>query len=137
MDSKLQRAILDVWSRLPDDVRSPPASEAQLKAFEDEFLPIPQDYRWFLGACGGGPVGHDWMDSITELRDTHVRFREEIESGYWAGLADVFVVAYDGAGNPYGIHKSSGKVLVQDHDFGGVHELAASFEEYLRKRILE
>ena len=77
------------------------------------------------------------MDSIKELPGTHQKFREESEGGYWAGLADVFVVAYDGSGNPYGIHKSSGKVLVEDHDFGGVHELAPSFSEYLRKHILE
>jgi hypothetical protein len=38
----------------------------------------------------------------------------------------VFVIGWDGGGNPFDIQATSRKVLVEDHDFGGIHEMADS-----------
>jgi hypothetical protein len=50
-------------------------------------------------------------------------------------LKGVFVIGWDGAGNPFGIDGDSGRVLVEDHNFGGVHELATSFEAFLARGL--
>ncbi len=135
MDENLKQTVLNAWRRLPSAVRSPPATTAELSAFEAEFGPIPPNFRWYLTECGGGPGGTEWIDSLPDLIETHRRFRSESASGFWPGLVDVFVIGWDGCGNPYGIHNSSGRVLVEDHDFGGVHELAATFADYLRQGL--
>lgn len=132
MDEAFRRAARAAWEAIPEDLRRAPATEAELRAFEAEFDPIPPDFRWFLSACGGGPVGSEWVDGIADLAETHRRFREQCEAGFWPGLAEVFVIGWDGCGNPYGVHGPSGRVVVEDHDFGGVHEMAGSFVAFLR-----
>lgn len=47
-----------------------------------------------------------------------------------------FVIGWDGAGNPFGIEIVIGKLLVEDHNFGGVHEMAMSFEAFLERGLL-
>ncbi|MBA4191864.1 MAG: SMI1/KNR4 family protein [Planctomycetaceae bacterium] len=135
MDETFKQDVLAAWRQIPEDVRSPAAIESQLQDFEVEFGPIPENFRWYLLECGGGPGGTEWMDSITQLAETHRRFRTELAAGYWAGMTEVFVLGHDGCGNPYGIHRCTGKLLVEDHDFGGVHELASSFADYLRQGL--
>ena len=135
MDEMLKQAVLEAWQRIPEECRSPPATEQELIAFEAEFGSIPSEFRWYLAECGGGPAGTEWIDPITELTETHRRFLEERRAGFWANMTDVFVVGHDGGGNPYGIHRASGKLLVEDHDFGGVHELASTFADYLRQGL--
>ena len=51
-------------------------------------------------------------------------------------MRNVFVIGWDGAGNPYGIDSATGKLLVEDHNFGGIHEVATSFEAFLTKGLL-
>jgi len=46
-------------------------------------------------------------------------------------MRGVFVIGWDGFGNPYGIDAATGRILVEDHNFGGIHEMAASFAEFL------
>jgi hypothetical protein len=48
----------------------------------------------------------------------------------------VFVIGWDGAGNPFGIETATGKILVEDHNFGGIHEMASSFEAFLERGLL-
>jgi hypothetical protein len=136
MDERFRTAVLAAWrTRLgAAEINVPPAAEAELQAFEAEFGPIPPDFRWFLAACGGGPVGSEWVDSIEKLPATHRKFRAEYGPPSGWSLADVFVIGWDGWGNPYGIHIPSGRILVEDHN-GGIHEIATSFASFLAKGL--
>ena len=130
MNDALRDAIRSAHAGLPDDCRYAPATEKQLREFEAIFGPIPGDYRWYLAHCGGGVIGSEWVDGIDELPASHRKFRAECGPGGWS-MRDVFVIGWDGRGNPFGIHRSTGKLLVEDHDFGGVHEVAESFEAFV------
>jgi hypothetical protein len=37
--------------------------------------------------------------------------------------------------NPFGISTKTGEVVVEDHDFGGIHVLAPSFEIFLARAM--
>jgi len=50
-------------------------------------------------------------------------------------MRDVFIIGWDGWGNPFGIELSSGRVLVEDHNFGGIHEMAPSFHVLLARGL--
>ena len=134
MDASLKSRILTAFNALPDVCRSRAATEAEIADFEATFGSIPDDFHWFLTQCGGGTVGSEWVDNISELRATHEKFNRECGGGGWT-LRDVFVLGWDGAGNPYGIH-ASGKLLVDDHNFGGNHEMAESFGAFLEAGLL-
>lgn len=51
-------------------------------------------------------------------------------------MNDVFVIGWDGGGNPFGIHIESGRIIVEDHDFGGIHDMAKSFAAFLEHGLL-
>jgi hypothetical protein len=106
----------------------------QLAAFEKEFGTIPSDYRWYLAACGGGVCGSEWIDGVEQLAASHRKFRAESGSGGWK-MRNVFVIGWDGAGNPFGIEQATGRVVAEDHNFGGVHELAQSFVTFLQRGL--
>jgi hypothetical protein len=127
-----QRAhILQAWLILPESVRSTPATEEELVAFEARFGAIPPDFRWFLLTCGGGPVGSEWVNDISELPRSHETFRHQCaEPDGWT-MRDVFIIGWDGAGNPFGIHGPTGELRVEDHNFGGIHCMAESFAQFL------
>jgi hypothetical protein len=130
MDAALRQAILTAWRSLPEEVRHEPATEEQLRRFERSFGIIPPEFRWFLAECGGGPVGSEWIDSIDDLPASHRKFRTESGPPGWT-MKGVFIIGWDGVGNPLGILRVSGAVLVEDHNFGGVQALAGSFNSYL------
>lgn len=136
MDASLKSKIADAFHALPDGCRYPAATEAELAAFESDFGSIPRDFRWFLANCGGGTVGSDWVDGIDELRDSHQKLNAEssVEGG-WT-MRNVFVIGWDGSGNPFGIHTPTGKLVVEDHNFGGVHDMADSFTDFLVGRLM-
>ena len=81
-------------------------------------------------------IGSEWVDSIGELTQTHRKF--SVESGLEKGwtMDGVFVIGWDGAGNPFGIELETGKLIVEDHNFGGVQEMSSSFEEFLERGLL-
>ena len=136
MDATLKQQIADAFNALPDGCRYPAASEDELAAFEADFASIPEDFRWFLATCGGGTVGSDWVDDINRLRDSHRKFDAESSAdGGWT-MRDVFVIGWDGSGNPFGVHAPTGKLIVEDHDFGGIHDMAGSFSDFLVGRLL-
>jgi hypothetical protein len=138
MDEQFQTKFLAAWQSRPaaEEINSRPAEETELQVFEAEFGPIPQEFRWFLLNCGGGVVGAEWVDDIGKLAKSHRKFRTESGPNGWT-MTDVFVIGWDGWGNPFGIHGPTGKVLVEDHDFGGVHEMASSLAEFLSKGLEE
>ena len=126
-----QARIKEAWLTLPASLRSDPASEAELTAFEERYGSIPPDFRWFLAVCGGGPVGSEWVDDISKLPRTHDNFRKQCSPQNGWTMRDVFLIGWDGAGNPFGIHIPTGELRVEDHNFGGVHRMAESFARFL------
>lgn len=136
MNEFKRKQLADAFDTLPSDCRSRPATDAQLRAFEAEYGPIPNDFRWFLMRCGGGPVGAEWVDGIDELFESHHKFRAESETENGWTLQGVFIIGWDGAGNPCGIENSTGRILVEDHNFGGIHEMAPSFQVFLERGLL-
>lgn len=137
MNEAEQTRIKEAWLSLPVDVRSEPASEIELTEFEVRYGPIPPEFRWFLSVCGGGPVGSEWVDSITKLPQSHVRFQKGSTRAHGWTMRDVFIIGWDGAGNPFGIHRPTGELRVEDHNFGGVHCMAKSFSEFLVKAFAD
>ncbi|HZP61145.1 MAG TPA: SMI1/KNR4 family protein [Opitutaceae bacterium] len=129
-----QSQIREAHSALPEGCRYVPATSEQLSVFEAEFGAIPADLRWFLGVCGGGIVGSERIDDITRLRKSHLKFRREAAMANGWKKKDVFVVGWDGSGNPMGIDQVTGQVVVEDHDFGGVHVIAGSFIDFLLQK---
>ena len=111
MDDETKNVIVAAWrTRVgAESINSPPADETALLAFETEFGKIPSDFRWFLAACGGGPVGSEWVDNLQNLFATHRKFKAETGPRGWT-MADVFIIGWDGWGNPYGIHIPTGRV---------------------------
>jgi hypothetical protein len=136
MEREVANRIIKAWRQLPEDLRSEPASEEQLAAFERTYGPIPAAVRWFLSECGGGVVGSEWVDHIEALASTHRKFRYESPDPKGWRMRGVFVIGWDGAGNPFGVDADTGKVLVEDHSFGGIHEMAPSFEALLIRGVL-
>ena len=78
-------------------------------------------------------IGSEWIDGIRELPKSHRRFIEGRDRGFYT-LKNFFLIGWDGGGNPYCIETSSGKVVTEDHDFGGVHTVADSFFDLLDKK---
>lgn len=134
MSPETAARLIEAWRALPADVRARPATAAEIDQLEVELGPVPADLRWFLSKLGGGPVGSEWSDDASNLRETHAKF--EAERDRWS-LRNCFVIGWDGAGNPMAIDRSSGKVVMEDHNFGGVHELCPSFEVFLCRGLLK
>ncbi|MBX3398013.1 MAG: SMI1/KNR4 family protein [Gemmataceae bacterium] len=129
MDERLRQALLAARHACPEEDRHQPAAESELQAFEAEFGLIPPAFREYLAVCGGRVGGDgEWIDGLPELPDSHRQFRADSE--FWR-MRGVFIIGWDGAGNPFGIELSSGRVLVEDHNFGGIHEMAPSFTAFL------
>ena len=131
-----QKRLVVAHTKLPPGCRYPPATESELSSFEALFGPIPSEFRWYLTACGGGVVGSEWVDGIAQLAESHLKFESESRlPGGWT-MTNVFIIGWDGAGNPFGIDLATGAVLVEDHNFGGVHVIAPSFEAFLVTGLL-
>jgi hypothetical protein len=137
MDIKLQQRLAQAWRsrEAAEEINYAPATEKELIDFEREFGPIPPNFRWFLRECGGGAVGSEWIDGIVQLPSTHRKFLSECGPSGWT-MTDVFVIGWDKGGNPLGIHIPTGRLLVEDHDFGGIHEVFPSIAEFLAAGIL-
>ena len=130
MNERLQDSLVKAWRDLPAELRFAPATQDQLREFESIFGSIPLQFRWFLEVCGGGVVGSEWVDDVLRLAESHRKYRREFGPGGWT-MVDVFIIGWDGAGNPMGINVKTGQVIVEDHNFGGIHQLASSFLDFL------
>lgn len=131
MDEAVKARIKQAWLARPECIRSAPASEDELRAFELRYGSIPSDFRWFLAECGGGVVGSEWVNNIRELSTSHDKFRREFGPPRGWTMEQVFVIGWDGSGNPFGIHTPTGELRVEDHNFAGVHHMAESFAHFL------
>jgi hypothetical protein len=127
--------IASALTQLPSDVRERPATATELDRFEEGNGVIPAEFRWFLQSCGGGVVGAERLDGVRTLAQSHEKYRREFGPPSGWSMENVFIIGWDGAGNPIGIHKRSGRILIEDHNFGGVHEVARSLFEFLEQQL--
>ena len=130
-----KRKIQEHISAMPESLRREPATEEELREFEALYGQIPEDYRWFLFTCGGGHFGAEEVDDIVQLTRSHAKFRREFGPPRGWTMHDVFIIGWDGAGNPFGIETTTGRVVVEDHNFGGIHELASSLEQFMLRGV--
>jgi hypothetical protein len=130
-----EQQIKDAHFELPENCRRRRASPEELAAFENEFGAIPADYRWYLVECGGGVIGSEWIDGIGELAATHRKVREAQRRGFYR-IAQFFPLGWDGFGNAYGYDLQTGRIVMEDHNFGGVHEIATGLYELICKKGL-
>ena len=130
-----KQKIQEHIAAMPDSLRREPATEQELCEFEASYGHIPDDYRWFLQTCGGGHFGAEEVDDITELAKSHAKFRREFGPPRGWTMRDVFIIGWDGSANPFGIEMTTGRVVVEDHNFGGIHELAPSLEEFMVRGV--
>lgn len=131
----------DTWRLLDEALGSPPTLRAREGATVDEVaaaggalgVTMPDDYVEFLLRVGGAIVGPypvfglRFADAM-EPRDV-VQMTQSFRSD-WGIPQDWLVISMDHAGNPFAI-KPSGNVVLRDHDFGGTHAVADSFESFL------
>jgi hypothetical protein len=128
--------ILELWLARPDEIRYAPATEDALGFFEKEFGPIPEDFRWFLAACGGGVVGSEWIDGIEQLAGSHRKHLGEKKPDGWR--ANFFLIGWDGAGQPFGIDRATGEIVVEPEGSDTeVERLSPSIEAFLLKGLID
>ena len=130
-----KKKIQEHIAAMPESMRCEPATEQQLREFETIYGAIPEDYRWFLLASGGGHFGSEFVDDIFDLAKSHAKFRREFGPPRGWTMRDVFVIGWDGFANPFGIEIATGRLLVEDHNFGGIHEVAPSLEEFMLRGV--
>ena len=119
-----KQKIQEHIAAMPDSLRREPATEQELCEFEASYGHIPDDYRWFLQTCGGGHFGAEEVDDITELAKSHAKFRREFGPPRGWTMRDVFIIGWDGFANPFGIERATGRLLVEDHNFGIFREFS-------------
>lgn len=135
MPDELRKVIKELYYALPRFMRREPASKEDVASFEQSFRPMPEPFRWFLLTCGGGIIGSEYIDDIKELALSHAKYDEESRiPGGWT-IQNVFIIGWDGSGNPYGIDETTAKIMTEDHHFGGVHEVAVSLEVFLLENL--
>jgi hypothetical protein len=66
---------------------------------------------------------------------SHQKYRREYGPPHGWSMQNVFIIGWDGAGNPFGIDERTGQILVKDHTFGGIHIMAPSLELLLSEYI--
>ena len=135
MNPSQQQQVKNAHFELPEDCRHTPASPEELIEFERDFGQIPEDYRWYLAECGGGVIGSEWIDGIDELASTHRKIREGQTKGFYR-ISHFFPLGWDGFGNAYGYDLETGHIVMEDHNFGGVHEVATDLYDLLCKKGL-
>lgn len=70
------------------------------------------------------------MNGIDRLPATHRKFN----TGQW-NLENVFVIGWDGGGNPFGIARDTGRILAKDHQFPRIYLESPSFKAFHLEQI--
>ncbi len=122
--------VIDKYIAEYEAVISGATDQDQVDAILEKFGVNDPVYREWLILTGGGPIGPDWYDTLSELQESQDKF--ESEKDFWS--ISGFLIGWDGAGNPVAL-LTSGEVITEDHNFGGVHQLAPSFEALLEANV--
>jgi hypothetical protein len=104
-------------------------------------MAFPQDYVEFVRRFGGGIVGPYPIFGLRKVSAMGRAFSvvlvtTKFRRQQWPGTDKWIIISEDHAGNPIGFD-ADGKVWISDHDFGQIVQIAASFEDYLRKKCLK
>jgi len=86
-----------------------------------------------LTECGGGVVGSEWVDDIEHLAASHRKYEHERGAGYWRST--MFVIGWDGGGQPFGIDPMTHAVIVEAD--GEVRALSHSMEHFLIRGLTD
>lgn len=127
--------LREAFVRAAGEKRCRPVTEEELAALEGRAGPIPEPYRWFLRACGGGPAGPDWLDGVEDLARSRQRFRRASEAGRGWNLERAFLVGWDAAGNPLGLDVETGALRSEECGLGCMVEVANSLEDFLEMNL--
>lgn len=120
-----------------------PAAAVEIDEAEELLgVKLPAAYRDFLRRFGSGGVGKAIVLGLHEAEfvatpsvvDVSNQFREELRDQL-PEYDRLVVIGVDGAGNPVGFLPGDPCIFTHDHDFGGRHDLAADFEDYLDKAL--
>lgn len=119
-----------------------PTNDEVDSASQQVGIPFSEDYRQFLLRYGGAIVGPypvfglRGSDVMEEERWSVIDVTNEVRQSGIDGVSEWVIFSEDHSGNPIGMD-ANGKVLIFDHDFGGVAELASEFEGYIRTQCLK
>ena len=124
-----------MFARWPESVGGP-VGEAEIVAAERALgLSFPGDYREFVRLYGGGIVG---SVGIVGLRIPEFLYATELlvtdlTRRWWGEMPETagWLVFATDDGGPIGIELPGSRIVVLDHDFGGLIELAPDFGAYL------
>ena len=97
-------------------------------------LPFPDDYRRFIRRFGAGVVGAYPIFGVRPVEAMGIAWSVVERNRFyraqsWPGVENWVVFSADHAGNPFGF--AEGRVLLSDHDWGQIVEIAPNFEEFL------
>lgn len=118
-----------------------PTSEEVDHASQELGVPFVADYRQFLLMFGGamvGPYPIFGLRPVEVMGDDHwsvVDVTRHYRNDGVPGTEKWIVFSEDHSGNPVGMD-ADGVVWIHDHDFGGLTELAPTFEAYVRTQCL-
>ncbi|MCH2157688.1 MAG: SMI1/KNR4 family protein [Oleiphilaceae bacterium] len=120
--------VIEIYKAQYEGAFNGPEAEEAVDELLAQFGVVNSVYRSWLVQTGGGPIGADWYDGLAELMQSQEKLRNED----WS--ISGFVIGWDGAGNPIAIN-NSGQVVTEDHNFGGVHQLAPNFKKLLASNV--
>jgi len=137
--NRLDQEFVEFPVMRSDDV---PSDEEIDAASQKIGIQFPEDYRQFLQRYGSAMVGAYPIFGLRPVavlgkrRWSVLEMTNQFRSSSSDEFSDWIVFSEDHAGSPIGMD-TKGKVWINDHDFGGVTELADSFEEYIRIQCLK
>ena len=137
LSKETKEHLIKYSQSMPEELQGRKATDLDINKFEEKFYPIPEDYKWILKNCERVFFKAEWVNDIDELFETHIKFQKEssLENG-WT-LKNVFIIGWDGCGNPYGIDLKTEEIITEDHTFGGIHILGESLETVLNPNFKE
>ncbi|MFA7483800.1 MAG: SMI1/KNR4 family protein [Vulcanimicrobiota bacterium] len=131
----LKKRLLDEWPEMVVFDPRKRATDNDILEFEKQHESIPDDVKWFFKNLVSGGVD-PYISDIHELAKDRAKFLKEKADGLWE-LDNIFLLGVDGAGNPFGISRDDERVLLEDHDFGGIQEIGATFADFLQSQLDE
>ena len=125
--------IREAWLHKKSWLKSRPSellAETDFFNFESEFGALPGDLKWFFENCGSGGSEFE-IESLSKLSYYQRKFQRHLQND----LTNVVILGVDGCGNPFGISRSSGKILLRDHETGEIEQIADSFPHFLKTLV--
>jgi hypothetical protein len=133
-----QELIKRITNYLGIPVEENKATDKEISEAEKKLkIKFNEDYKEFIKLFGGCYVGvciyafknSDELENKTVV-DLTLFYREQ----KWPGTEDNYVVSFDLSGNPITI-KTSGEVVVFEHNIGSFFKLADSFEDLINDNL--